>query len=74
MYPLAPAVLGKDFDLGCVLRFGSIPVVWQADDRRAALEVYVQLYVREEIRIEAVVRNLPAFLRILPVAALFQVR
>jgi uncharacterized protein len=31
----------------------------------------VQLYVREEIRAEALVRNLPAFLRFLPVAALF---
>jgi len=38
---------------------------------RSTLEVYVQLYVREEIRIEALVRNLPAFLRFLPVAALF---
>src|SRR2546429_2395281 len=71
MYPLAPAELGADFDLVRVLRFGSIPVVWQADDPRAALEAYVQLYVREEIRLEALVRNLPAFLRFLPVAALF---
>jgi len=31
----------------------------------------VQLYVREEIKAEALVRNLPAFLRFLPVAALF---
>jgi predicted AAA+ superfamily ATPase len=31
----------------------------------------VQLYVREEIRAEALVRSLPAFLRFLPVAALF---
>jgi uncharacterized protein len=71
MFPLVPAELGVDFDLARVLRFGSIPVVWQADDPRAALEAYVQLYVREEIRIEALVRNLPAFLRFLPVAALF---
>lgn len=71
MYPLVPAELGADFDLPRVLRFGSIPVVWQADDPRAALEAYVQLYVREEIRIEALVRNLPAFLRFLPVAGLF---
>jgi predicted AAA+ superfamily ATPase len=71
MFPLVPAELGPDFDLPRVLRFGSIPVVWQADDPRAALEAYVQLYVREEIRIEALVRNLPAFLRFLPVAALF---
>ena len=31
----------------------------------------MQLYVREEIKAEALVRNLPAFLRFLPVAALF---
>ena len=53
-----------------MLRFGSIPVVWRAEEPRATLESYVQLYVREEIRIEALVRNLPAFLRFLPVAAL----
>lgn len=71
MYPFVPAELGADFDLERVLRLGSIPVVWQADDPRAALEAYVNLYVREEIRAEALVRNLPAFLRFLPVAATF---
>ena len=71
MYPLVPAELGKDFALERVLRFGSIPLVWQADDPRATLDAYVQLYVREEIRAEALVRNLPGFLRFLPVAALF---
>ena len=71
MYPLTPVELGRDFDLDRVLRFGSIPLVWQADDPRATLETYAQLYVREEIRAEALVRNLPGFLRFLPVAALF---
>ena len=71
LYPLMPAELGEDFDLERVLRFGSIPLVWQADDPNATLEAYVQLYVREEIRAEALVRNLPGFLRFLPVAALF---
>lgn len=71
MYPLVPAELGAHFDLERVLRFGSIPLVWRADDPRATLDAYVQLYVREEIRSEALVRNLPAFLRFLPVAALF---
>lgn len=71
LYPLVPAELGQDFDLERLLRFGSIPLVWQADDPRATLEAYVQLYVREEIRAEALVRNLPGFLRFLPVAALF---
>jgi len=71
MYPLVPAELGKDFALDRVLRFGSIPLIWQAADPRATLDAYVQLYVREEIRVEALVRNLPGFLRFLPVAALF---
>ncbi len=71
MYPLVPAELGEDFDLQRVLRFGSIPLIWRATDPRATLEAYVQLYVREEIRAEAIVRDLPAFLRFLPVAALF---
>lgn len=71
MYPLQPSELGRDFDLDRVLAAGSIPVVWQAPDARAALAAYVQLYVREEIRAEALVRSLPAFLRFLPVAALF---
>ncbi len=71
MYPLVPAELDDDFDLERVLRYGSIPLVWHAEDPRATLEAYVDLYVREEIRAEAQVRNLPAFLRFLPVAALF---
>lgn len=71
MYPLVPAELGRDFSLERVLRFGSIPVVWQADDPRAALDAYVQLYVKEEIRAEALVRNLSGFLRFLPLAGLF---
>ena len=70
MYPLTPAELGDDFDLGDALRFGTIPLVWAAQDRREVLESYTQLYLREEIRAEAAVRNLPGFVRFLPVAAL----
>jgi len=71
MHPLVPAELGRDFNLERVLRFGSIPLVWQAAEPVAALDAYVQLYVKEEIRAEALVRNLPGFLRFLPLAALF---
>ena len=35
-----------------------LPVVWNADDRPAALRAYVQLYLKEEIKGEALVRNL----------------
>jgi len=71
MLPFVPAELAEDFDLERTLRYGALPVVWQAEDPRSALEAYVQLYLREEIRGEALVRNLPAFVRFLPVAALF---
>jgi predicted AAA+ superfamily ATPase len=71
MYPLVPAELGHDFDLSRALRFGTIALVWNAEDPRATLEAYVQLYLREEIKAEALVRNLPGFARFLPVAALF---
>lgn len=71
LYPLVPAELGGDFDLASVLTFGSVPLVWASDDRQATLEAYVQLYLREEIRAEALVRNLAGFVRFLPVAALF---
>lgn len=71
MFPLTPQELGADFDLATVLRYGSVPLVWQAEDRRATLGAYVQTYLHEEIRAESIVRNLPGFARFLPVAALF---
>jgi predicted AAA+ superfamily ATPase len=63
--------MGRDFDLESALRFGTLPLVTTADDRRAVLESYVHLYVRQEIQAEALVRNLPGFVRFLPIAALF---
>ncbi len=71
MFPLVPEELGDDFELERVLRFGSIPLIWQAESAKSTLEAYVQLYLREEIKAEALVRNLPGFMRFLPVAALF---
>lgn len=71
LYPFMPEELGKDFQLEDVLRYGSVPLVWQSDTKAETLQAYVQLYVREEIRAESLVRNLPGFTRFLPIAALF---
>lgn len=70
MHPFVPEELGDEFDLDQVLRFGSLPVVWRAADRKDALLAYAQMYIREEIQAEALVRALPGFLRMLPIAAL----
>ena len=71
LHPFVPEELGKDFNLDEALRFGTLPVVWTAPDRAEALAAYAQLYLKEEIQAEALVRNLPGFARFLPVAALF---
>lgn len=71
MLPLTAAELGPDFDLERALRFGALPLVWRNPEPHAVLEAYTQLYLREEIRAEALVRNLPGFVRFLPIAALF---
>src|SRR5215469_9463989 len=34
MHPLVPAELGGGFDLERILRFGSVPVIWQAEEPR----------------------------------------
>ena len=66
MFPLVPEELGADFSLEAVLQSGSLPLIWNANDKRSALEAYVQMYLKEEIRAEALVRNLPGFVRFLP--------
>ncbi|MDA8180483.1 MAG: ATP-binding protein [Desulfobacteria bacterium] len=71
MHPLLPEELGRDFDIESILRWGSLPVVWSAPDREEALAAYAQLYLKEEVQAEALVRNLPGFARFLPIAGLF---
>jgi uncharacterized protein len=71
MHPLLPEEMGAAFDLSAALRWGCLPVIIGAPDRDEALEAYARMYLKEEIQAEALVRNLPAFARFLPVAALF---
>ncbi|MGE5336058.1 MAG: ATP-binding protein [Nitrososphaerota archaeon] len=71
MFPLTPEELGEEFDLDQALEVGSLPLVLASDSPHETLRAYVQLYLREEIKGEALVRNLPGFVRFLPVAGLF---
>lgn len=71
MYPLLPMELGDDFSLERILRFGSLPLVLSSEAPEEQLEGYTQLYLKEEIQAEAIVRNLPGFARFLPIAALY---
>ncbi len=70
LHPFTRAELGAKFSLTSALETGLLPSIYFSDDPRADLEAYVGQYLREEIAAEAVVRNLPAFSRFLPVAGL----
>lgn len=71
LYPLTPMEMGKSFSLDLALEIGTIPLIWNAEDKIDTLKSYVQVYLKEEIQAEALVRNLPGFARFLPVASLF---
>ena len=70
LHPLTPMEMGDDFSLSSALETGTIPLIYQAEDKQEALKAYVQIYLKGEIQAEAIVRHLAGFARFLPVAAL----
>lgn len=71
LHPLTTDELGDAFELDRVLRLGSLPAVASAteEDARELLRSYAETYLQEEIRAEALVRNVGGFARFLDVAA-----
>lgn len=65
LHPYMAAELGRRFRLGTALRQGMLPVVWAADDPEAILHAYNGLYLREEVQMEGLVRNVGSFARFL---------
>jgi len=73
MHPFTARELGDSFDLERTLQTGSLPSIFgmtQAEARRA-LNAYVEVYLREEIQIEGLVRNLGGFTRFLDLAGAY---
>jgi predicted AAA+ superfamily ATPase len=59
-------------DLDQLLLFGSLPGIWNVpslSDRETDLRSYVETYLEEEVRAEALVRNVGVFSRFLELAA-----
>ena len=71
LYPLVSAEI-PDFDLIKAVNQGMIPRHYLADTDRywQMLQAYVAVYLREEIKAEALVRNMSTFTRFLEAAAL----
>lgn len=68
MFPLVSAEI-DDFDLSRAINHGMIPRHYLAANPTRRLQAYIGVYLNEEIRMEAQLRNLAAFNRFLEVAA-----
>lgn len=69
MYPLVSKEI-PDFDIDRAVNYGMLPSHYLAKNPTRQLAAYIEVYLKEEIREEALVRNLGAFQRFLEVAAL----
>lgn len=72
LFPLTARELGKVFDLQEVLTWGSLPNIFShesAEDKKNYLRSYARTYLREEILVEQLVRNVNGFRGFLEVAA-----
>ncbi len=59
-----------DFDLQHAVNYGMLPPHYLAKNPQRRLSAYIDVYLKEEIKQESLVRNLNAFQRFLEVAAL----
>jgi predicted AAA+ superfamily ATPase len=73
MFPFVTKELTRDFknafDLERALNFGTLPLAVSAEEPRDFLKAYSQTYLEEEIKAEALTRNIGGFARFLEVAA-----
>lgn len=67
MHPFTASELGDSFSMDKALQTGMIPIVDRSDDPAKTLSAYVDIYLREEIMAEGLVRNLGSFARFLEI-------
>lgn len=69
LFPLVSAEI-PDFDIDRAVTFGTLPPHYLSQNPSRQLSAYIDVYLKEEIKEEALVRNLSAFQRFLEVAAI----
>ena len=69
LYPFVSVEI-PDFDIDRAVNYGMIPSHYLAGNPLRRLAAYIEVYLKEEIKEEALVRNLGSFQRFLEVAAL----
>jgi len=69
LFPLTVGEIGN-FSLDRYLLYGGLPQVYPSTDPEEELDAYINTYLKEEIKEEALVQNIVSFSRFLKVAAL----
>jgi len=69
-HPYLAGELGSRFDLDRAVKLGMLPLALSSPRPEATLKAYASLYVQQEVREEASVRDLGAFARFLEVVSL----
>ena len=72
LFPFSVFELAEDVEFDCILKFGTLPEVFQKksqSDKKEFLRSYVQTYLKEEIISEQIIRKLNPFRDFLRVAA-----
>lgn len=73
MFPLTALELEEDFNLKQALQFGTLPMaVNDRNDPKKFLQSYIKTYLKEEIQLEGLTRNIESFARFLQVASFSQ--
>jgi len=65
LHPFLAIELGRKFNLTNALKQGLLPLVVSAQDSNSILKTYAALYIREEVQMEGLVRNIGNFSRFL---------
>jgi predicted AAA+ superfamily ATPase len=68
-YPLTAYELQEAFDLQKALEIGTIPLIWASESPEEKLSAYIDLYLQEEVKAEALVRQVGDFSRFLEAMA-----
>src|SRR3989338_41543 len=63
MHPFMAGELGDGFDLKRALAEGMLPIVWRSPDPADVLRTYAALYLKEEVQMEGLTRNVGNFAR-----------
>lgn len=65
MNPFVAAEIGTSFSLEKALEIGMLPLAWDNTSPKSVLTTYAALYLKEEIQVEGLVRNIGNFARFL---------